>query len=56
MKTQKNNGHTDAVRLYHLHNSEWKNNYILNEMKKKELAKYRTLPINENKILNFIIK
>ena len=36
MKSRKIDGKTDNVTLYHMHNSEWSKNYILNEMKQNE--------------------
>ena len=40
MKSRKIDGKTDNVTLYHMHNSEWSKNYILNEMKQNEKLSY----------------
>ena len=40
MNSRKIDGKTDNVTLYHMHNSEWSKNYILNEMKQNEKLSY----------------
>ena len=40
MNSRKIDGKTDNVSLYHMHNSEWSKNYILNEMKQNEKLSY----------------